>query len=117
MTFERIVRPFQTGNVSPPTRIAPAGDEKPSENVLRIIGKGGRVITYNGSSHASASYYMEAVETEFAQSPSRKTHVKRITNPDDESQFIDVEVIDEITFRGPNGQVVTLRLNNEQDQQ
>ena len=46
----------------------------------------------------------------------RAVTVRRVTNPDDESQYLDVEVIREITFRGPNGQVMACRLLEPTDQ-
>jgi hypothetical protein len=33
----------------------------------------------------------------------RVSHMKRLTNPNDSTQFIDVEILDAASFRGPNG--------------
>jgi hypothetical protein len=35
---------------------------------------------------------------------SRVSHMKRLTNPDDSGQFIDVEILDAFALRGPNGE-------------
>jgi hypothetical protein len=39
---------------------------------------------------------------------SRVSHMVRLTNPDDESQFFDVEVLDAFALRGPNGEEIAL---------
>lgn len=44
---------------------------------------------------------------------SRKVRTKRVENEDDPSQFVDVEVIDEITFQTGSGGFKTVRLNND----
>lgn len=45
---------------------------------------------------------------------SRDTVTKRVTNPEDSSQYVDVEVITSITFQGPDGEgTVKFQLNNE----
>lgn len=43
----------------------------------------------------------------------RTTHVTRVTNPQDEIQYVDIEVIDDITFqRSSDGAYIRLVLNN-----
>lgn len=44
---------------------------------------------------------------------SRNTTVVRIENPDDASQFVDVERIDDILFQGPGNRKVLFHLKNE----
>lgn len=53
----------------------------------------------------------EQVERLFTET-AREVTVKRIENPDDANQFVDVEVIDRISFRGPDGVVRTFVLSN-----
>lgn len=44
---------------------------------------------------------------------SRSTHVTRVFNPENEQQFVDVEVIDDITLqRSSDGALIQLQLNN-----
>jgi hypothetical protein len=42
----------------------------------------------------------------------RATHTKRITNPEDSEQYVDVEVIDSITFKNSLGEVINYSLAN-----
>jgi hypothetical protein len=42
----------------------------------------------------------------------RQVSVVRVTNPSDPADFVDVEVIDRISFRGPDGLIRTFVLNN-----
>src|SRR5215471_1326939 len=44
----------------------------------------------------------------------RKTSMRRITNPADSTQFVDVKIIDEIAFVDPkqNGQFIRFRFDN-----
>ena len=51
---------------------------------------------------------VELLFTEIA----RETTTVRIENPSDSSQFVDVEVIDRISFKGPDGVVRTFVLSN-----
>lgn len=44
----------------------------------------------------------------------RGTHIKRITNPLDDTQYVDVEVIDWISFGGTKN--ITLSFNNQDDE-
>lgn len=46
------------------------------------------------------------------QEVSRKVRTKRVENEDDPSQFVDVEVIDEITFQTTDGRFKTMTMNN-----
>jgi hypothetical protein len=42
----------------------------------------------------------------------RSTHEKRVTNPEDPDSWVDVEVIDDILFRGPDGRRHRFVLDN-----
>lgn len=42
----------------------------------------------------------------------RAVTVVRVTNPEDSAQYVDVERIDKIQFRGPDGKRYELQLNN-----
>lgn len=45
---------------------------------------------------------------------SRSTSTVRVTNPDDESQFVDVERIEQVLMLGSDGIVYEMRFNNTQ---
>jgi hypothetical protein len=92
VSLERIVRPFVTLDVTPPQRIIdPAIEAVP--NLVLQIGMEGTIKTLNGSYSASINGYTDSNNTEL----SRETSVKRVTNPDDPSQFVDVEVVNKLT--------------------
>jgi hypothetical protein len=42
----------------------------------------------------------------------RQTSTVRVENPDDSSQYVDVERIDVVTFAGPDGRTMSLAFNN-----
>lgn len=44
---------------------------------------------------------------------SRETETVRVTNPEDEEQYVDVERMTRVSFAMPNGQTVTLVFSNE----
>lgn len=57
MTLERIVRPFQTGDFSPP-KPAPSSDAtSTASNVIINPGKNGSVKTLSGSYNITITYY------------------------------------------------------------
>lgn len=45
----------------------------------------------------------------------RVTREERVENPEDSNQYVDVEIIEEITFRFPNGQTRTVTFNNDNE--
>ena len=88
--IEKIVRPFETGNVFD-SRVAapvqPATDE-PENMVLVIEGNA------EGKYQEEPSPVFLGYEGKWDEDPSRRvTDTVRITNPDDTSQFVDVERI------------------------
>jgi hypothetical protein len=89
--LESIVRPFQTTDFSP-GRTTPQGAVPVAETLLVEIGKVGQVTTFQGSFSLTTTVYMDQKAKEI----SRETSVKRVTNPDDETQFVDVERIDKL---------------------
>lgn len=57
MSLERIVRPFQTGEVSPP-RIVPSSEATATQdNVVINPGARGSVKTFSGSYSLTVTYY------------------------------------------------------------
>lgn len=61
--FESIVRPFQSGDVSPPRRYI-NGTSAGVPNVLLQIGRTGAGRTFNGSYSLRATYFMTRYENE-----------------------------------------------------
>ena len=96
--LEQIVRPFQRTGVSYPTRIFDP-TRKPSEDAVLTLGKEGSTKTFNESFSERVTTYKDQEIKE----KSRETEVKRIKNPDDESQFVDVENIKKLVTEQGEG--------------
>lgn len=107
-SLERIVRPFQSKDVTPPQRIFNSS-ETPVDNVLVQCGQAGSTKTFNSSHSSTVTSYVENKHREL----SRETSVKRITNPDDDTQYVDVELIDRLRTSGVNGQETTFSYKNK----
>jgi len=107
-SLERIVRPFQSRDVTPPQRILNPS-APPVDNVLIQCGQSGSTKTFNSSFSSTITAYVENKHRELA----RETTVKRITNPDDETQYVDVELIDRLKTSGVNGQETTFSYKNK----
>jgi len=97
--FEKLIRPFQVRPISP-TFSVPQPGAPVAENVAVEAGRPGEGTIFHGNKTYSSSSYMDAKGSEL----SRKTHVNRIKNKDDPTQYIDVEVIDKLTTQGNTGQ-------------
>jgi hypothetical protein len=106
--LERIVRPFQSRDVTPPQRILNPSEPQ-VDNVLIQCGQTGSTKTFNSSYSSTITSYVESKHREL----SRETSVKRITNPDDDSQYVDVELIDKLKTSGVNGQETTFTYKNK----
>lgn len=104
--FETIVRPFQRKDVTPPTRIV--GKEKAVEPVLVEFGSGGgKVLEYSFFFNPG----LETIEKDTYKEVKRDTVTKRVENPDDSSQFVDVEQVKKLYTR--NTVDPTLKRNYE----
>ena len=93
-SLELLVRPFQSKDVTPSKRII--GAEKTVDPVNVSIGASG------GTAFVFRAFSVIEFKTEDSftyKEIDRKTHIKRIENPDDPSQFVDVERIDQISLR------------------
>lgn len=93
-SLELLVRPFQTKDVTPPKPII--GTEKAVDPVNVSIGASG------GTAFVFRAFSVIEFTTEDSHTYreiDRKTHIKRVENPDDPSQFVDVERIDQIALR------------------
>lgn len=93
-SLEFLIRPFQSKDVTPPKRII--GAEKTVDPVAVSIGASG------GTAFVFSAFSVIEFKTEDSftyKEIDRKTHIKRIENPDDPSQFVEVERIDQISLR------------------
>jgi ribosomal protein L3 len=91
--FEQIVRPFQLPNVTYPTRIFDPTKPAAVEDVVKTYGLEGQAKEYQCSFNSNVTTYKD----EKVKEKDRTTSKKKITNPDDESQFVEVELIDKLT--------------------
>lgn len=94
--LELIVRPFLPRDVRPiPVPVANAKATGPVS--LTFGGKGGAVV-FKFSQFQSVGFTTQVnyVET------SRETVTKRITNPTDPDQYVDVEVLKKVRFKDKN---------------
>jgi hypothetical protein len=96
--LERIVRPFQRTGVSYPTRIFDP-TQKQTDDAVLMIGKEGSTKSFNESFSSRVTTYKDQEIKE----QSRQTETKRIKNPDDESQFVDVENIKKLVTEQGEG--------------
>lgn len=110
-TLEGIVRPFQTRDVSP-AFVTPANGPAPQSNTILAYGKSASAKTFQTNYSSNVTYYMDQQSDE----TERETHVKRVYNEDDKSQYVDVEYIDKLkSKRKHDGQVVQHTYNNTDD--
>ena len=97
-SLERIVRPFQKSGVSYPTRIFDP-TRRETEDAVLMIGQEGSTKIFNESFSSRVTTYKDQEVKE----QSRETETKRIKNPDDESQFVDVENIKKLVTEQGEG--------------
>jgi hypothetical protein len=90
--FEQIVRPFQLPSVTYPTRIFDP-TKAAVEDIVKTFGEEGRPKSYQCSFNENITTYKD----EKVKEKSRETSKKRIENPDDSSQHVDVELINKLT--------------------
>lgn len=117
-SMEKIVRSFQDKNTTPPpARRNPVPE---SDGDLAILTWGGE-ISLNDPASSGFSISNPGTGPQDTQAErkarvytevSRATKVARVTNPDDESQYVDVERITSITFSGPDGVDVIFNLKS-----
>lgn len=98
MRLEYIVRPFQSFPVTPPQRVIDP-DVPEAPNLVLAFGFEGQVKTLNASETSNTTGYTDDAHKEL----SRETSIKHITNPDDPSQSLDVELINKLTTEKGTG--------------
>lgn len=117
VSFEQIVRPFQRPETTPPpARRSPVE----SDGDLAILTWGGEIdltadsggfsIVNPGSSQPTSP--TETRKTVTYSEVSRATKVVRVFNDQDNSQWVDVERITSITFRGSDDREVVFNLSS-----
>jgi hypothetical protein len=97
--LEQVIRPFQLPTVSYPARIFDESNPKVVEDAVLEIGKVGSTKAFNEAFSENQSTYHDADIKE----KSRETEKKHITNPNDDSQFVDVELIKKLTTEQGSG--------------
>jgi hypothetical protein len=96
--LEQVVRPFQRSGVSYPVRIFDP-TQKIADDAVLAIGKEGTTKTFTESlSQRVTTYQDQEIEEQ-----SREIEVKRITNPDDNAQYVDVENIKKLVTEQGEG--------------
>lgn len=76
-------------------------------DAVAFRGAGGKIMVLNTPAKNARPYVRDDTgdgDTLAPGLPTRASHMERITNPDDSSQFIDVEVLDYLAFTTPNGE-------------
>lgn len=106
--LEKIVRPFQANIPFTARRLTP---DQPAE------GSTPEIVTLEWGDTIEANYKQYSIgglagATVKWTEVSRQTTTVRVSNPSDESQFVDVERIDRLTMRNEKGQEQELVLNN-----
>lgn len=117
-SVEKIVRPFQVTpiiNIFPEALgrviIDPITSESESEAFDGLVfgGPNTSQFTATGVTGFKTSNQSKQMET------TRQTSKKRISNPDDATQFVDVELIDKISFYdAQNNKYLEQTLNNQE---
>jgi hypothetical protein len=111
--FDNLVRPFQTPQVNYPaipSRIG-SGVAAVSDDIDLTFGEEGQAKVFNCSFNATINSYVDAR----AKETDRTVHTKRIENPDDPSQHVDVELIDKLSTeqgKGKKYQKTNYEFNN-----
>jgi hypothetical protein len=83
-------------------------------NMVSIVFANGKEILYKVT--AKAPYIIDDTgdgnNVGSASGCSRRSHMQRLTNPTDGSQFFDIEILDAITFTMPNGKEELFKMPN-----
>lgn len=117
--IEKLSRPFVSAP-SLPTRVRPDEVTQPSESASSSSTEPG-LVSLSWSARAgvnttdlpSMGVLLSTGDDDFDQFElTRNTSTVRVENPDDSDQFVDVEVINSITFANKSKQKRTYTLNN-----
>jgi hypothetical protein len=97
--FDHIVRPFQLPTVTYPTRIFDPTKPAVVDDIVKTFGEVGQAKEYQCSLDQNQTTYKD----EKIKEKSRETSNKRVENPDDSTQFVDVEVINKLSTEKGTG--------------
>jgi hypothetical protein len=98
--FENLVRPFQLRDITPPSRIIDTTVSTPANVTLSYGDAATDPKVVQISSNTTISYYMDTKGTADASN----TSIVRVSNPNDKSQFVDMERIDKQVYKEGAGQ-------------
>lgn len=102
MGLEVVVRPVVLPSIRPqPPRVPVVIEE--DDRVSEIIGRSGGAVTLT---HSRRWSFQRASKREL----SRTYDVVRVFNPEDEQQYVDIEVMKRLRMRGTDGNAETFRL-------
>jgi hypothetical protein len=104
--LETIVRPFQAGDVFTARVLPPV--QPPAAPPAPITATWGKGISLLSTAIGMSDWKIGVVHTEIA----RKTHTVRVENPNDASQYLDVQRIDQMRLQDENGVQSTWNFNN-----
>ncbi len=108
MKLEQVIRPFQNGDVFTARTLAPV--EQPAvPNTDPIVVSWGAESSGDYTSFALSGLVGGTV---VYSEKSRVTNTVRVTNPQDDSQFVDVERIEKLVLAATNGDEIHFNLNN-----
>lgn len=113
MSMEKIVRPFQLPSVTPPRRVIEA--EKPVKNATLSIGKKGSGQTFSYNLFFFTAFDVKPGENNIHTEVSRRETIRRVENPDDSEQHVDVKVLEEVKLRKGTNDYNTYKFKNPID--
>jgi hypothetical protein len=109
--MEHVVRPFQLKSWTYPVRVFDTGQTPAAPSVVVDVGREGATKLFNESFSESITTYGDIKSKE----TKRDTSKKHITNPNDDSQYVDVEVINKLSVEQGQGrtyQKINYEYNN-----
>lgn len=110
MSVEKIVRPFQAGDVFDARVLAPSQPAfEPNTDEASLTWKGSAKAEYN----EEPAPMMLGFTAEWAEDTGRRiTEQVRVTNPKDSDQYVDVERIKQMVFKNQKtGEELPLKMN------
>lgn len=112
-SWEGMVRPFVSAVLFSKPRETPSIPEEQPEAFTRCGARGSFTIENLFDELAKRGLSFRVIDDDEDELPSinyyeegRNTQTRRVTNPDDESQYVDVEDATEITFTGEDHKLV-----------
>lgn len=117
--LDRIIRPYVRVAPKPDrSRVFFGGDNGSSGEAQDTEGQDVPVLAWEAMASVNTvtlpGVGFSVFESDFTETK-RITHPKRIVNPDDSSQFVDVEVIDNISYENGAGVPSTYALHNDEE--